>query len=167
MTIRDIVRSSGNRWCVPVRYREANGLDSISTELGRLFDEFLDPFWASSLPAVGEKLSAFTPSLDVKDTEKEIKVTVELPGMEEKDIELTLEDNVLTVKGEKKDEDEKKDESYYRVERFYGSFHRSILLPAEIDGDKVKARFKKGVLTVSVPKVKPEQAKRKIIDIAA
>jgi HSP20 family protein len=96
--------------------------------------------------------------LDVSETDKEIKVTAELPGVDEKDVEITLTDDLLTIKGEKKVEEERKDDSYHMVERSYGSFARSLRLPFSVDQDKVEARFEKGVLTVRLPK--PAEAQR-------
>jgi HSP20 family protein len=88
----------------------------------------------------------------VSETDKEIKVSAELPGMDEKDIDVSLTRDSLTIKGEKKQETEDKGEDYYRMERSYGSFTRSIPLPIEVDTDKVQATFKKGVLEITLPK---------------
>jgi HSP20 family protein len=106
-----------------------------------------------------------TPSIDVSETESELKIEVDLPGVEEKDVDLAISDNVLTIKGEKKAEKEEKKKDYHLVERSYGSFARSIGLPFEADSDKVKASFSKGVLTVTVPKPPEVKAKEKKIQI--
>ena len=102
----------------------------------------------------GKTADTFMPRIDVVDTEKEIKVSAELPGMDEKDIEVSLTKEALIIRGEKKEEKEEKGEDYYRSERTYGSFSRTIPLPLEIDEEKVAASFKKGVLTIKLPKTK-------------
>jgi HSP20 family protein len=88
----------------------------------------------------------------VSETDKEIKVSAELPGMDDKDIDVSLTRDALTIKGEKKEEKEDKGKDYYKMERSYGSFTRSIPLPVEVDTDKVQATFKKGVLEITLPK---------------
>ena len=94
----------------------------------------------------------FMPRIDVVDAEKEVKITAELPGMEEKDVEVTVEKDEVVLKGEKKIEEEEKKKDYYRMERRYGSFLRTVPLPCEIDREKAEAVFQKGVLTVRLPK---------------
>lgn len=147
---------------VPVRSRDLlSPFEALHRQMNELFESFFEEFEWPRLPSLwrsGEGLSTLSPSFDVVETDDEIRVTAELPGMDEKDIEVTLEDNVLTVKGEKKEEREEKRGEYYLAERRYGHFHRSIPLPAGIAEDKVKANFKKGVLTVVLPKT--EEAKR-------
>ena len=103
--------------------------------------------------------------MDVKETDKEIHIIAELPGIDEKDIDVSLSQNTLTIKGEKKSEVEDNKEGYHRVERRYGSFHRSIPLPCEVNDEKIAAHFKKGVLTVQLPKTPQAQKVRKIIHI--
>jgi HSP20 family protein len=105
----------------------------------------------------------FAPQIDLSETEKEVRVTAELPGLDEKDVEVTLTANVLTLKGEKKEEHEEEKGDYYHSERSYGFFERSVQLPEGVDPDKAEAKFKKGVLRVSIPR-KPGAgpARRKI-----
>ena len=100
------------------------------------------------------------PSTDVVENDKEIQITAELPGLEEKDVQINLADDVLTIKGEKKAEKEEKDKNYRLVERSYGSFSRSIQLPAGLDAGTIKASISKGILTVVIPKPAPAQAKK-------
>jgi len=88
----------------------------------------------------------------MKESDKQISITAELPGMDDKDIDISLTKDSLSIKGQKKEEKEDKGKDYYRMERSYGSFSRTIALPSEIDIDKVKAEFKKGLLTVTLPK---------------
>jgi len=123
------------------------GMTALKTEMDRLFDHFWEkdyPEW----PAVGE----WTPKLDVADTKDALVVKAEIPGIDPKEIALTLHDQVLTIKGEKKDEKEEKDEQYYRLERAYGTFARTVRLPMPVDAGKVTATFKNGLLTVKLPK---------------
>ena len=108
---------------------------------------------------------AFSPSVDVRETDKEIVVSAEIPGMEEKDIQVELAADGLTIRGEKRTETEDKKEGYVRKETSYGSFHRFIPLPAEVQAAKASAELKKGVLTVTLPKTPEAKAKRKKIEI--
>ncbi|HEY7317172.1 MAG TPA: Hsp20/alpha crystallin family protein [Candidatus Binatia bacterium] len=131
-------------------------------ELDRMFESFLErrlrPFWPERWwPTTGMEISA--PALDVYEEKDDIVVKAELPGMEKDNIEVNLSDNRLTIKGEKKKEEEVKKEGYYRSERSYGSFVRSLELPSEVQTDKIKAAFKNGVLEIRLPKT--EEAKKK------
>jgi len=103
----------------------------------------------------------------VTESDKEIEITAELPGLEEKDVQVNLSDNVLTIRGEKKAEKEQKEKDYHLIERNYGSFARSLDLPAGIDPDSVKATIDKGVLKVTVPKPAPAVAKKIDVKSAA
>jgi len=100
------------------------------------------------------------PSVDVSETAKNIVVSAEIPGMDAKDIEVSLDGNVLTLRGERKQQKEEKEENFHRVERVYGSFSRSIQVPAEVDSSKVKASDKRGVLKRTLPKVKKQESKK-------
>ncbi len=116
--------------------------------LPSLFDEFFNDIDRGfSLGA-----SSFVPSLNVSETDSAYKVTAELPGLDEKDFEVTIEDNILRLKGEKKHESEDKEDHYHRYESSYGSFERVLRLPNAIDSDACKAKFKNGVLTLTIPK---------------
>jgi len=124
-----------------------SGFPSLRKEMERFFDRFGD--WEfPELRALGE----WTPSLDLSETKDAFVVKAEIPGIEPKEIQVSLESQMLTIKGEKKQEKEEKDEQYYRVERGYGAFMRSVRLPAPVDGGKVAATFKNGLLTVTLPK---------------
>jgi HSP20 family protein len=105
----------------------------------------------------------FEPLVDVYEDKEKVEVKVELPGMDQKDVTVNVEDNVLTIKGEKKFEDEDKRDNYHKIERFYGKFERTFTLPSSIDQDKIKATFKKGVLRLELPK--REEVKPKAIEI--
>jgi len=110
---------------------------------------------------------SFMPQVDIKETRKDIQVTAELPGMDEKDIDVSLHEGTLIVKGEKKSEHEDKKEGYQRIERSYGSFYRAIRLPDDIDEEKIKANYRKGVLKITVPKAEKAQVKEKKIEVKA
>lgn len=142
-------------------------LAGLRQQMDRLFDDFM-PGWG--VPRAGSffdlPASAFgggaIPHLDVVENDKELMVTAELPGLDEKDVEVTLDQGVLTIRGEKKSESERKEDRITVSERRYGSFSRSVALPEGIDEEKVRASFDKGVLTVRVGR-RPEalrQAKR-------
>lgn len=105
--------------------------------------------------------------MDVAETDKAIELTAELPGLQEKDVDINLADNVLTIKGEKKSEREEKDKNYRLVERNYGSFFRSFELPARVRGDAIQACIAKGVLTVRIPKPEPSVTKKIEVKTAA
>jgi len=168
MSVRDLIpwgRDNGNRAPTTFRDDDRDPFVSLHREVNRLFDDVFRGF-DSRLPALG-RLSSFGgggwPSVEVSDGEKEIRVTAEVPGLEEKDIEVLLEDGVLTLKGEKRSETEDKERQF--SERFYGRFERRIPLGYEIEDNKVSADFKNGVLTVALPKTERAQAKAKRIAI--
>lgn len=123
------------------------GITSLRKEMDRLFDRFLEPF-TDELPLLG----GWAPRLDVSETESAVVVKAEVPGMEPKDIEIALHADALTIKGEKKQEKEEKGERFHRVERSWGAFTRTVRLPAPVDAAKVEAKFKNGLLTVTLPK---------------
>jgi HSP20 family protein len=123
------------------------GLVTLKQEMDRLFDRFWERDFPE-LPSVRE----WSPRLDFSETKDALIVKMEVPGIEPKEIQVSLQDQVLTIKGEKEQEKEEKDEHYYRAERSYGAFQRSLHLPAAVDGEKVTARFKNGLLTVTLPK---------------
>jgi HSP20 family protein len=133
-------------------------------EMDRMFERF-DADWPR-LPSLLRRsggVSLVVPELDVRENGKAFVIEAELPGVEEKDVTVTLANGLLTIKGEKKDEREEKGETYYRAERSFGSFERSLRLPDTIDDSRVEARFEKGVLKITAPK-RPEavKAERKI-----
>jgi HSP20 family protein len=126
----------------------------------RSFDDLFDNFWsgwemASPARSVGRKAHGFTPRVNVRETDEEIVVMAELPGLEEKDFDISLEENVLTIKGEKHSEHEEKGDGFHHVETTSGSFERRLRLSCEVDADEVKATYKNGVVTVVLPK-RPE-----------
>lgn len=125
----------------------------IRREVNRLFDDFYRGFGrVPALPYGEEELFGFSPKVNVSENDKEIEVSVEVPGMEQNDVDITLRDDMLMIRGEKKQEKEEKDKEYYYVERSYGSFCRTLQLPCEVDREKVNASYKKGVLRINLPK---------------
>jgi HSP20 family protein len=143
-----------------VRWDPFKDFLSLQQDMGKLFDRRFG--WSGRGPAdwVGE----WTPAIDMYDTDEEIIVQAELPGLTAQDIDISIKDDALTIKGEKKFSEEVRQENYYRVERRYGSFERTIPLPMEVQRDKIKASVKEGVLKVTLPKA--EKAKPKEIKVA-
>jgi len=148
--------------------------ENLRHEVERLFDDFDrgvwrspfsrslfagEPFWRREL-ARGD-----TPAVDITETDKAYEVTAELPGMDEKNIDVKLTNGNLTIKGEKQEEKEEKKKDYYLKERTFGSFERSFPLPEGVDKDKIEASFKKGVLTVTLPKTPEAQKPEKKITV--
>ena len=134
-------------------------LERMRREMDRLWDSFFEGKPATRTREEGE----WIPSLDVSETKGELVVKAELPGIDPKDIDISLNEGVLTIKGQKKQEKEEKEEGYHLVERSYGSFIRAIRLPREVKSDKINASYKDGVLKVTLPKT--EEAKKKEIKI--
>jgi HSP20 family protein len=123
------------------------GMSGLKHEMDRVFDRFLESKW-EEIPALGQ----WMPSMDVSETKDSLVAKVEAPGMDPKDIQISLQEDLLTVKGEKRQDKEEKDEHYHRVERAYGAFARSVRLPVAVDANKVTATFKNGLLTITLPK---------------
>jgi HSP20 family protein len=138
---------------------------SFRREMDRAFDSLWRDFEPRSFLTAGATAAVAWPSVDVDETDAEYKVSVELPGMDEKDVQLQLRDNALTISGEKKSEREDKDGGRYYAERVYGRFERTIPFGAEIDADKVTAEASNGVLKVVLPKNAKAQDKTRTIEI--
>jgi len=146
--------------------RADNPFVSLQNEIDRLFDDFTRGF--PSFPSIGNGgTAAMLPTMDVAETDKDIEITAELPGLEEKDVQINVSDNVLTIRGEKKAEKEQKEKNYRMVERSYGAFERSLELPEGVNADSIKATIDKGVLKVVVPKPAPAQVKKIEVKSAA
>ncbi len=140
-----------------IRWDPFRDLITLREKMNRLFEE--------AFTTRGEEkdlvASTWTPSVDIFETENSLVLSAEVPGIDEKDIEIKIEDNTLTLKGERKFEKETKEENYHRIERAYGSFYRSFTLPHYIDQDNIKAEHENGVLKITMPK-KPELKPRKV-----
>jgi len=134
-------------------------LFGMQREMNRMFNNI----FRQSEDGEDYALTGWAPAVDIAEQEDEFTVKVELPGVSKDDVKITVESNILTVRGEKKQEKETKKENYHRVERSYGSFQRSFTLPTAIINEKIDAAFKDGILTVRVPKA--EEAKPKQIEV--
>jgi HSP20 family protein len=158
--MRDLIPWGRQESNVPALYRDEQGspFHSLRRELDRLFDDF----FRSPLPGAGFAGSAMAawPSLEVSETDDEVRITAELAGMKDKDVELLVQDGVLTLRGERKSEREDRDRGW--SERSYGRFERRIALPDGIDEGRVAATFRDGLLTVTMPKSEQAQSVRRI-----
>ncbi|HKI87038.1 MAG TPA: Hsp20/alpha crystallin family protein [Thermoanaerobaculia bacterium] len=130
----------------------------------RLMDEFLTDAFAPAFSGEDVRTREWLPAVDIREDDNALKMFVEVPGMDRKDVNLSIEDNVLTVSGERRFEKDVEKEEYHRIERAYGTFSRSFTLPRNVDPEKVKATYKDGVLTIELPKV--EEAKPRKIAIS-
>lgn len=137
------------RW-TPWGLRPWRSFDELHREMDRLFEDFFGR--SAKRETLAERVWA--PAVDVIDKKDKIVVKAELPGVEKKDVKVTVEGDVLTIRGERKAEEKVKDEDYYACELCYGSFSRSVYLPVKVDPAKIKAEFKDGILSVTVPKAK-------------
>lgn len=167
MAITDLVPWRRRRGDIRARRENDDTIGSFYRDMNNLMDHFFHGFDLEPFGAGDMVTSDFMPRVDVKEDDKEITVTAELPGMDEKDIDITLSNNSLTVKGEKQEETEDKGKDYYRSECRYGSFHRVIPLSVEVDENKAEADFKKGILKIKLPKTVEAQKSCKKIEINA
>jgi HSP20 family protein len=157
----------GSRFLTP-RRDEIDPFLGFRREINRLFDQFLSgpPLPGASLAPGGQPLVLLTPRLEVSETDKELQVTAELPGIDAKDVEITLTDDVLTIRAEKPGQEEESGRDYHVTERSYGTFSRYLRLPFVPDPSQVRAAFKDGVLTVTIQKPEALQRKAYRIDIS-
>jgi len=142
--------------------QEWHPLERLRHEIDRLFEDFGGGFFRSSLFDAapfggGQSLFPAMPAVDVTETDKAYEITAELPGMDEKSVEVKLADGVLSITGEKRDEKREENEDHYMHQRSFGSFQRSFSVPDGVDTDKIEATFKNGVLSVTLPKTKDAQ----------
>ena len=158
MNMRELIpwsrQTSGNQPPVPYREGEVTPFFGLRREIDRLFD---DMFRVPGLLGAG---TMTWPSVEVSENEREVRISAEIPGMSEKDVELTVQDGVLSIRGEKKSETEDKDRGY--SERWYGRFQRRIALPSGIEEDKAQATFREGVLIITLPKSAEATSGRRI-----
>lgn len=143
-----------------IRWEPARELQSVQSEINRLFNTLFD----APAPAGGAQARRWIPAMDLVETEGDYVLRADLPGLTEKDVKIEFQDNVLTVSGERKSEHEERRDGFYRLERAFGSFSRSLTLPEGVDPQAVKASFDKGVLEIHIPK--PEVRKPQKIEIA-
>lgn len=145
---------------MPWRSSQISPLSSLQSEMNRMFEDFFNqPFGLSIQRA---RPQAVVPALDVKEDEQNIVVTAELPGIERKDIEISVHEDMLEIRGHKSEERKKDEENYHMVERSYGAFSRRIALPCEVDSEQAEATMQDGVLTLRLPKAGPKAGKKTI-----
>lgn len=150
--------------------------ETLHREIDRLFDDFGRGFWRSPFRRSGFEIEPFwrgelkfvsAPAVDIAEKDNAYEITADLPGMDEKNIEVQLSNGSLTIKGEKKEEKEEKKKDFYLQERRFGSFERTFGVPDGVDADKIEANFKKGVLTVTLPKKPDAQKPAKKVEVKA
>src|SRR5690606_6076690 len=153
--------------------RDEGPFESLRREsemLHRDIDRGVEEMWNGRWPAMSFEpmgRGEIMPQLDMTEDDQAFHLQVELPGMDEKDVEVTLRNHTLTIKGEKKEEKETKDKDVHRRERAYGYFRRSVEIPGDVDADKITATYRKGVLTIDLPKTKQAQEQAKHIEVKA
>jgi HSP20 family protein len=143
---------------MPWKKRDTKEVARFRSEPDNLFDRFFDLDFPSTREFFKE--GRWLPSVDISEGKKEITVKAEIPGVDAKDIDIALDGRRLTIKGEKKQEKEEKDENYHRVERSYGYFNRTVELPTEVNADKVDASYEKGILKIVLKKTKEAETKK-------
>jgi HSP20 family protein len=156
----------------PARAADWSPFESLRHEIDRLFEDFRPfdwrtPFSRLSLPEAAKSVWSIAPAIDLVEKDKEYEITAELPGIDEKNVEIKVAHGTLTIKGEKTEGKEEKEKDYYLSERRYGSFQRSFRVPVTVDADKIEATFAKGVLTVKLPKSADAQKAAKTITVKA
>lgn len=161
----------GQKTSAPAKHEDTRDpFVAFRREVDRLFDDFFHSFngvGPGALTRNGNGWLEGAPALDVSDSEKELIILAELPGVDEKDVEVTLSGDMLTIKGEKKHEHEEKDDGRHYVERSYGTFSRAVRLPFDAGDQDVDADFDKGVLTIRIPKPAEAQSKARQIEVKA
>jgi HSP20 family protein len=144
-----------------IRWEPVAELNTIQNEMNRLFNTFFDQ--PAPADAAGAPRRRWIPAVDLVETADHYVLRADLPGLSEDDVNVQFEDSVLTISGERNAQHEQHEEGYYRIERVFGSFHRSLTLPEGVDPDKVQANFDRGVLEIRIPK--PEQKKPRQVQI--
>ena len=172
MALKDIApwRWGGlQRWADDDRPFESffREMDTLHREMERLFDDFWKGSGRQSMTSMPWIHGEVMPSIDVTEDDMKFHVQVELPGMDKDDVDITLTGSVLTIRGEKKRDEEQKGRGFFRKERSYGAFTRSLQLPAEVDEKNIRASFEKGVLQIELPKTEEAQKRVTHIDIKA
>ena len=159
---------------VPVKTEERTPFESLRREIDRLFDDFRPFDWrlpsrvlGFEVPRISRAEWQVAPAMDLVEKDDAYEITAELPGLDEKNVEIKLSNHTLTIKGEKSEEKEDRQKDYYLSERRYGSFQRSFQLPDGVDADKIDANFAKGVLTVKLPKTAEAKKAEKKISVKA
>lgn len=152
-----MVNKKGELTMTLIKFEPLKELESLSQRMQRYFEDF---------PSLNFEMgNTFNPRIDISEDEKNIYVEAEIPGTKKEDLKIVIQDNILTLKGEKKKIEEKKEKNFYRSERAYGAFSRSFTLPVEVDPDKVEARFEDGILKVQMEKIAPKPVNEKVIEL--
>jgi HSP20 family protein len=168
MAGRSLLPFFSRNWSLSRSSEDTDPFMAFRRQMNRVFDDAFRGFGMPSLvgPAFGRMpMATLMPQIDLSESEHEIQVTAELPGIDEKDVEVILADDMLTIRGEKKAEHEQKDRDYHLVERSHGTFSRSLPLPFAADPSQVKAAFKSGLLTVTIQKPKEVLEKQHRIEV--
>jgi HSP20 family protein len=140
-----------------IKFEPLRELENFNSRIQRLFGEY---------PMSFDLSHSFNPRVDISEDEKNIFINAEIPGVKKEEIKISLQDNILTISGEKKSStEEKKDKNYYRSERVFGLFTRSFTLPEEINPDKVEAKFEEGILKITIEKASPKEINERFINI--
>ncbi len=140
-----------------IKFEPLRELETLHDRIQRYFDDFSN---------FGFNMSdSFSPKIDVSEDKSNIIVSAEIPGVKKDNIKITLQDNILTIEGEKKKESEEKDKNFYRNERSYGAFKRSFTLPATVDSEKVQAKFEDGMLNITLKKLEQKVKSEKVIEL--
>jgi len=140
-----------------VRFEPLKELETLHDRIQRYFEDFANFGFSFT--------DNFNPRIDISEDDNNINVVAEIPGVKKEDLKITLQDNILTIEGEKKKEEEKKGKNYYRAERVFGSFKRCFTLPAEVDSDNVEAKFEDGMLRINMKKLHPKPKNEKVIEL--
>jgi HSP20 family protein len=149
-----------------IRWEPVREINTIQSEMNRLFNTlFESPGQSGNGTTGGSSLRRWIPAMDLVETDDDFVLRADLPGLSEEDVNIELEDNVLTISGERKAEHEERKEGYYRVERSSGTFSRSLTLPEGVDPDAVRASFDRGVLEVRVPKPEAKKPRKVAISV--
>ena len=162
MQIKDLIPWARKNGAPEAKTEESNPIAALQRDMNRLFENFWSRMGDLDWPWGGGEAKS-----DVVETKDAVEVSIELPGMDMKDVEVTVTDDMLTVKGEKKIERQEEKKGYYLSERSYGAIYRTIPLPPGVDGEKAEASFKNGVLTIRLPQTPEAQAKVKRIEVKA
>lgn len=147
---------------MPWRSRQMSPLSSLQSEMNRMFEDFFSQPLGLAIPRTRVEATAVVPALDVKEDENCIVVTAELPGINQEDVEINVQEDMLEIRGHKREEQKNEQENYCMIERSYGAFARRVALPADVNSDQAEARMENGVLTLRLPKAAPKAGKKTI-----
>ncbi|MDQ7815701.1 MAG: Hsp20/alpha crystallin family protein [Melioribacteraceae bacterium] len=140
-----------------IKFEPLRELESMHDRIQRYFDDFSNFGFSFT--------DSFNPRIDISEDEQSLNIVAEIPGIKKDNLKITLQDNILTIEGEKKKEDEVKEKNYYRSERVFGSFKRCFTLPSEVDSEKVDAKFEDGILKINLKKLEPKPKNEKVIEL--